>query len=83
MKLHDGLRSLISNLGNPLKDKAAATVYGYARLTDDQLIAAYATSWAARKLINVPAGDMLRHPAQSSIHQSAELRLSVLQPPSC
>lgn len=60
MKLHDGLRSLISNLGNPLKDKAAATVYGYARLTDDQLIAAYATSWAARKLINVPAGDMLR-----------------------
>lgn len=60
MKLYDGLRSLISNLGNPLKDKAAATVYGYARLTDDQLIAAYATSWAARKLINVPAGDMLR-----------------------
>jgi len=60
MKLYDGLRSLISNLGNPLKDKAAATTYGYARLTDDQLIAAYATSWAARKLINVPAGDMLR-----------------------
>ena len=27
MKLYDGLRSLISNLGNPLKDKAAATVY--------------------------------------------------------
>lgn len=60
MNLYDGLRSLISNLGNPLKDKAAATTYGYARLTDDQLIAAYATSWAARKLINVPAGDMLR-----------------------
>ena len=60
MKLYDGLRSLISNLGNPLKDKAAATVYGYTRLMDDQLIAAYATSWAARKLINVPAGDMLR-----------------------
>lgn len=60
MKLYDGLRSLISNLGNPLKDKAAATVYSYTRLTDDQLIAAYATSWAARKLINVPAGDMLR-----------------------
>ena len=36
MKLYDGLRSLISNLGNPLKDKAAATTYGYARLTDDQ-----------------------------------------------
>jgi hypothetical protein len=60
MKIYDGLRSLISNLGNPLKDKAAATSYGYTRLTDDQLIAAYATSWAARKLINVPAGDMLR-----------------------
>lgn len=60
MNLYDGLRSLISNLGNPLKDKAAATAYGYTRLTDDQLIAAYATSWAARKLINVPAGDMLR-----------------------
>ena len=60
MNLYDGLRSLISNLGNPLKDKAAATTYGYTRLTDDQLIAAYATSWAARKLINVPAGDMLR-----------------------
>lgn len=60
MNLYDGLRSLISNLGNPLKDKAAATAYGYTRLTDDQLIAAYATSWAARKLVNVPAGDMLR-----------------------
>lgn len=60
MNLYDGLRSLISNLGNPLKDKAAATTYGYTRLTDDQLIAAYATSWAARKLINVPAGDMVR-----------------------
>lgn len=60
MNLYDGLRSLISNLGNPLKDKAAATAYGYTRLTDDQLIAAYATSWAARKLINVPAGDMVR-----------------------
>lgn len=60
MKLYDGLRSLISNLGSPLKDKAAATTYSYARLTDNQLIAAYATSWAARKLINVPAGDLLR-----------------------
>lgn len=60
MKLYDGLRSLISNLGNPLKDKAAATTYSYTRLTDNQLIAAYATSWAARKLINTPAGDMLR-----------------------
>lgn len=60
MQANDGLISLISNLGNPSKDKAAATTYGYARLTDSELIAAYATSWAARKLITVPAGDMLR-----------------------
>lgn len=58
--LNDGLTSLISNMGNPGKDKAASTAYTSRRLTDDQLIAAYSSSWIARKLVNLPANDMLR-----------------------
>jgi phage-related protein (TIGR01555 family) len=57
---NDGLTSLISNMGNPGKDKAASTAYTSLRLTDDQLIAAYSSSWIARKLVNLPANDMLR-----------------------
>ena len=62
MKLNtwDGLKSLIGNMGNPERDKAAASAYSYVVIPDNQLIASYATSWVAKKLVDVPAQDMLR-----------------------
>ena len=57
---NDGLTSLISNMGNPGKDKAASTAYTSLQLTDDQLIAAYSSSWIVKKLVNLPASDMIR-----------------------
>lgn len=59
-KINDGLTSLISNMGNPNKDKAASTTYTATPLTDCELLSAHSTSWIARKLVEIPAYDMLR-----------------------
>ncbi|WP_395175058.1 anti-CBASS protein Acb1 family protein [Roseibium alexandrii] len=56
----DGLRSLVSGLGTPGRDKAATTEYSYIPLSDDQLFAAFKTSWVINKMIRVPAQDATR-----------------------
>jgi phage-related protein (TIGR01555 family) len=42
------------------RDKAATTFYAHTVLTDEQLIAAYATSWLPRKIVDIPALDACR-----------------------
>jgi phage-related protein (TIGR01555 family) len=56
----DGLKSLLSGLGDPSRDKAASGFYAPNLLTDQQLINAYRSSWIARKLVDIPAQDALR-----------------------
>ena len=56
----DGLRSMLSGLGDPNRDKSASTDYAPVVLTDQQLINAYRSSWIARKLVDIPAHDSLR-----------------------
>lgn len=60
MIAHDSLRSLITGLGDPLRDKAASMTYGHTVLGDDQLMLSYRNSWIARKVVDVPALDALR-----------------------
>ena len=56
----DSLRSLLGNLGNKDRDKAAGVYFEENFLDDEQLIAAYGNSWIARKVIDIPARDALR-----------------------
>lgn len=55
----DSLTSLVSRMGTE-RDKAATTFYAHTFLTDDQLIAAYSTSWLPRKIVDIPALDACR-----------------------
>lgn len=56
----DSLRSLIGNLGNPERDKAAATHFVHNEISSSELIAAYKSNWIARKIVDIPARDSLR-----------------------
>lgn len=58
----DTLRSFITGLGDPSRDKAAAGSMGYADyvLDDLQLYNAYRNSWIAKKIVNIPAHDACR-----------------------
>lgn len=60
MNIVDGLKSLIGNMGNPNRDKAASVVFHENDITDDQLNAAYSSNWIARKIVDIPARDALR-----------------------
>ena len=55
----DGLKSLVSGMGTD-RDKRNTTNYHYTPLSDQQLISSYATSWIAKRLVDIPAEDMLR-----------------------
>ena len=55
----DSLTSLVSRMGTD-RDKAATTFYSHTYLTDEQLIAAYSTSWLPRKIVDIPALDACR-----------------------
>jgi phage-related protein (TIGR01555 family) len=57
--LRDGLMSLASRMGTD-RDKAATTFYARTILSDEQLIAAYSTSWLPRKIVDIPALDACR-----------------------
>lgn len=59
-KVNDGLRSMISGLGDPERDKAASSRFVRKIITDDELISAYEGNWIARKLVKIPAQDSLR-----------------------
>jgi uncharacterized protein len=55
----DGLRNLVSGVMTP-KDKSANWNYSYLPLGTDQIEAMYASSWLARKIVDVVAQDMTR-----------------------
>lgn len=55
----DGLRNLVSAVGTS-KDKSANWSYAYNPLGTDQIDAMYASSWLARKIVDVVAQDMTR-----------------------
>lgn len=56
----DSLRSFIGALGNPLRDKNASTYYGVPEYDDADLLNAYRGSWLPRKIVDIPAKDMVR-----------------------
>lgn len=56
----DSLRSLITGLGDPSRDKLAATRYFDTTLGEDELLYAFRNSWIARKVVTIPAMDALR-----------------------
>lgn len=56
----DSLRSLITGLGDPERDKLAATRYFDTVLGDEQLLWAFRSSWIARKAVTIPALDATR-----------------------
>lgn len=60
-KLHlkDGLQGLTSGLGT-MRDKAVELEYQFPQVAEEQLVAAYRTSWLARKIVDVPAMDSFR-----------------------
>lgn len=55
----DGLTNLVANLGTS-RDKAAANYYTVPLMSEEQLLAAYRTSWLARKIVDIPAFDAIR-----------------------
>lgn len=57
--VRDSLTSLVSRMGTE-RDKAATTFYTHAVMTDEQLIAAYSSSWLPRKIVDIPALDSCR-----------------------
>jgi len=57
--MRDSLTSLVSRMGTD-RDKAATTFYAHSILSDEQLIAAYSTSWLPRKIVDIPALDACR-----------------------
>lgn len=56
----DGLQSLVSNLGNPERDKSASTSYYNATISDETILAIFRSSWIARKCVKIPANDAFR-----------------------
>lgn len=60
LRANDSLRSLVSGMGDPSRDKLA-TVFHQNRILDEHsLIASYRNSWIVRKIVDIPALDSLR-----------------------
>jgi len=59
VNIADGLESITASLGTA-RDKASSVVYAETYINDEELTAAYKTSWLARKIIDVPATDTFR-----------------------
>jgi phage-related protein (TIGR01555 family) len=55
----DRLVNLVSALGTA-KDKSTASAYYFRELDPAQIIAAYRSDWIARKVVDIPAFDMVR-----------------------
>ena len=55
----DRLQNVVANLGTK-RDKASHVTYAYNELRDEQLFAMYRTSWAAAKIVDIPALDSCR-----------------------
>lgn len=58
--VNDGLQSLYGGLGDLNRDKAAGVHYGLPYMTPPMLLNAYRSSWLARKIVDIPAGDAIR-----------------------
>lgn len=58
--MRDSLRSLVSGMGDPAHDKLATVFYQPPFLDDTMLQNSYASSWIAKKIVNIPAFDALR-----------------------
>jgi len=56
---NDSLTSLTSQMGTE-RDKAATVFYTHPVMTDDQIVAAYRSSWLPRKIVDIPALDACR-----------------------
>lgn len=59
IQISDGLQSLATRLGTTA-DKAASVSYGITMLDDQQLEAAFRSSWVMRKVVTIPALDAVR-----------------------
>lgn len=59
LNIQDGLISTVAELGT-MRDKGASVSYVEAEYQDQELVAAYRTSWLARKIVDIPAQDMFR-----------------------
>lgn len=57
---NDSLTSIIGGMGDPFRDKLAASNYQMTHLTDMQLQSAFETSWMVRKAVTIPAHDATR-----------------------
>lgn len=86
IKTNDSLRALMGGMGDPTRDKAAGLYYDYQFFTDFDLMNAYSGSWIARKIVNIPAQDMVREwrdwkgqPDQIEAIEAEETRLNVRQ----
>jgi len=55
----DGLESLTASLGTA-RDKATSVEYFEKHVDDQQLTAAYKTSWLAKKIVDIPSTDTFR-----------------------
>lgn len=59
MKLFDGLKNLVANLGTD-RDKLSGSHHVVPLLNDPMLEASFRGSWLARKIVEIPAKDALR-----------------------
>lgn len=59
MRLGDRLINLVTQMGTG-KDRSAHTMYGVVEMTQQQALAAYRSDWIARKVVDIPAFDMVR-----------------------
>lgn len=60
MRANDSLRSVVSGLGDPMRDKMAMTTYGFQMLDELQIANIYRSNWMGRKAVDIPALDSVR-----------------------
>jgi phage-related protein (TIGR01555 family) len=60
MRANDSLRSVVSGLGDPMRDKMALTTYGFQMLDEAQIANIYRSNWMGRKAVDIPALDAVR-----------------------
>lgn len=60
MRTNDSLRSVVSGLGDPMRDKMALTTYGFQVLDEVQIANIYRSNWMGRKAVDIPALDAVR-----------------------
>lgn len=60
MNVRDGLTSLVTGMGLIGATKRSATTFAPTLIGDDELRAAYQSSWMAEKIVDIPVEDALR-----------------------